>query len=148
MIIKEITLRPFQHSKSLSDGLGMNDDIWQRGQLHNWTPRWSLSYLLLTPLLYFLSFFHLPRCTFPDSPSVSSQAFLPFLSCYRTTTACDARCYIQQLANLLGTERRTSRGSSRRARLVLLLDTLTWISSYSSNSVSLEETVHINIYNN
>ena len=46
------------------------------------TPRRFPPYLLLTLLLYFLFVFYLPRCTLPDFPSISPQAFLPFLSCY------------------------------------------------------------------
>jgi len=33
------------------------------------------------PFSYFLLIFHLPRCTLPDFPPVSSLASLPFLSC-------------------------------------------------------------------
>ena len=52
----------------------------------NPTPRGFLSYLLLNLLLYFLFIFHLPRCTLPDFPSVSSLAFLPFFPCCHLIT--------------------------------------------------------------
>ena len=44
-------------------------------------------------LFYFLFIFHLPRCTLPDLPSVSSLASLRFLSCcHRTTTTTTTTC--------------------------------------------------------
>ena len=60
----------------------------QQQQLPNSTPRRFPSHLLL----YFLFIFYHPRCTLPDSSSVSS---LPFLyCCHLTTTTLDYRVRI------------------------------------------------------
>ena len=47
----------------------------------NSTLRQFPSYLLLTLPLYFIFIYYLTRCILPDSPSISSQASLPLLSC-------------------------------------------------------------------